>query len=397
MSSVPSVFFTDIGPQRPHAEELNVPPSELQQLSSAVHMLYEAALDPKRWPEFLRLVCKQLKGKAATLWLPSPNGVELGPIYTWGCKPEHLAAYSNHYLALDPFVQLPTGKVLTMHEFVPREQLERSEFFRNFLRPIDAVYSIGADISEQGRRVRFRVGRSARTGDFSTAERRFCEALVQHLQAAIRTYAEVNRLRAERAVYTQAMDNLALGTIILDESGRVLHTNALARQILAGCDGISLPETTMVFCHPDDAQRFKAAVLRISEARCAGKTGVAEVIRVQRPSGRPALRMIMRPAPIDLGEQNGAMTPAVAVFLSAEYTARDASAECVQKLFGLTQKEAMLALSLTNGRTLKEAANELNITPNTARAHTRAIFAKTGIDRQTKLVAAILRSAALLG
>lgn len=398
VSCVPSAFFTDIGPQRPYVEqEPNVPVSELQQLSRAVRMLYEGALDPKRWPEFLRFVCKQLKGKSATLLLPSPNGVEPGPIYTWGCKPEHIAAYTNHYFALDPFAQLPTGKVFTMHELVPREQRERSEFVRNFPRPIDAEYSIGVDISEQGSRGRFRVGRSARTGDFSDADRRFCEALVQHLQAAIRTYAEVNRLRVERAVYAQAMDNLSLGTIILDESGRVLHTNALARQILVGCDGISLTGTTLVLCHPDDAQRFKAAVVRMSEARRAGKAGVAEVIRVQHPSGRPALSMIVRPAPMDPGEQNGAMTPAVAVFLSAEYTTRDASVECVQKLFGLTQKEAMLALSLTSGRTLQQAANEMNITPNTARAHIRAIFAKTGIDRQTKLVAAILRSAALLG
>ena len=56
-----------------------------------------------------------------------------------------------------------------------------------------------------------------------------------------------------------------------------------------------------------------------------------------------------------------------------------------------------LALALANGQTLQEAAVTLGISLNTARAHLRAIFAETGIDRQTKLVHAILRSVAALG
>ena len=71
--------------------------------------------------------------------------------------------------------------------------------------------------------------------------------------------------------------------------------------------------------------------------------------------------------------------------------------ETVRKLFDLTRKEAELAMCLTNGRSLREAAVDLGITLNTARAHLRSIFAKTGIDRQARLVRAILRSVAALG
>jgi DNA-binding CsgD family transcriptional regulator len=41
--------------------------------------------------------------------------------------------------------------------------------------------------------------------------------------------------------------------------------------------------------------------------------------------------------------------------------------------------------------------DDLDITLNTARAHLSSIFAKTGIDRQARLVRAILRSVAALG
>jgi DNA-binding CsgD family transcriptional regulator len=73
----------------------------------------------------------------------------------------------------------------------------------------------------------------------------------------------------------------------------------------------------------------------------------------------------------------------VAVFLSMEH--------------GITNKETQLAMCLANGRSLQESAADIGITLNTARAHLRAIFAKTGIDGQTQLVRVILRSVAALG
>jgi DNA-binding CsgD family transcriptional regulator len=51
-------------------------------------------------------------------------------------------------------------------------------------------------------------------------------------------------------------------------------------------------------------------------------------------------------------------------------------------------------LRLAAGRSLLEAARDQGISLNTARAHLRAIFAKTGIDRQSRLVGALLKSAA---
>ena len=70
------------------------------------------------------------------------------------------------------------------------------------------------------------------------------------------------------------------------------------------------------------------------------------------------------------------------------------SHELVRRLFGFTSAEVALALLLTNGLTLDEAAAELNIRKNTARAHLRSIFSKTGVTRQTMLVRLLLNSVA---
>jgi DNA-binding CsgD family transcriptional regulator len=68
----------------------------------------------------------------------------------------------------------------------------------------------------------------------------------------------------------------------------------------------------------------------------------------------------------------------------------------VQQLFGLTPKEAALALRLAGGRSLAEAASDQGVSLNTARAHLRAIFGKTGVDRQSRLVSTLLKSVAML-
>jgi len=68
----------------------------------------------------------------------------------------------------------------------------------------------------------------------------------------------------------------------------------------------------------------------------------------------------------------------------------------VARLFGFTPTEAGLAMLLANGLTLDEASEQLGVSRNTTRTHLRAVFAKTGVTRQTGLVRLILQSVAPL-
>ena len=47
---------------------------------------------------------------------------------------------------------------------------------------------------------------------------------------------------------------------------------------------------------------------------------------------------------------------------------------------------------MANGLTLDEAAGELQIRKNTARAHLRSIFSKVGVTSQTALVRVLLNT-----
>jgi DNA-binding CsgD family transcriptional regulator/PAS domain-containing protein len=375
------------------------PPTGPELHEQMAQLLHEGALEPKRWREFLEVLGRQLKGNSATLILRSPTIGETGLLYTWGGSAEVISQYARRYFATDPFVQLPDKQVITLHDFVPPGELERSPFFTDYLVPWDSIYHLGVDVRDEGRfYARLRVSRPRSAGNFSAADRAVVERLVPHFDNAIRTRATIDAARMGRAVYAEAMDQLTLATLILDTTGRVIHANALARDLLGQPDRITLAGDRLVFTEPTDAKRFRDAVERAIDARRAVQPGIVEALRVRRALGPGQFAVIVRPASGRLGTEEPTLSSAVAVFISAETDrAQTPPVETVRKLFDLTRKEAQLAMCLTNGRSLREAAADLDITLNTARAHLRSIFAKTGIDRQARLVRAILRSVAALG
>ncbi len=375
---------------------------DVQHFSHLVHLIHEGVLETRALRRFLELLTIQLHGNSGILILRSSHLGEPPMSIVHGYVPRSDSSYFGYYMATDPFVQLPEGRAITMHDFVDTAELERSEYFREYLIPLDMVYALGVDLRDKGRyHVRLRICRPRQAGNFTATDCRYVEAFVPHLRTAMRIFAELDVMRSERGFYAEAMDQLTLATIVLNETGEILHANRLAESILATRDGLSRSNDTLMIDHHDDAKRFRELVVRAVEAQRTSRTGLVEVMRVRRPSGKPDISLAVRPSTSRTGLQNERLTNTVAVFLSTNTLDGDEkppmSAEVIQKLFGLTPKEATLALHLAAGKSLLDAARTLNMSPNTARTHLRSVFAKTGVDRQASLVRVLLKSVAMLG
>jgi len=68
----------------------------------------------------------------------------------------------------------------------------------------------------------------------------------------------------------------------------------------------------------------------------------------------------------------------------------------VQASFGLTAAEVDVTMKLASGLTLKEAAQDLEISVNTARNHLQSVFDKSGINRQSDLVMVVTQLSVIL-
>src|SRR5207244_1495094 len=108
-------------------------------------------------------------------------------------------------------------------------------------------------------------------------------------------------------------------------------------------------------------------------------------LALSRTSGGRSLGILVQSlAPGDGG--SGANSGTVAVFIRDPESSTDVQGEFLRQLFDLSPAEAEVARQLALGLSLDEAASLLHIRRNTARAHLRSIFSKSGITRQADLV-----------
>jgi DNA-binding CsgD family transcriptional regulator len=389
-----SVLRAGLRREKPIGAALN-----LKRFSELLLHLERGVTRRVHWDQFLELLGQELRASVTGLVLRPVAAGQKGHMHLWGASAEGFAAYTRYYFALDPFVQLPPGRVVTLDEMVGADVLERSEFYRDYLVPYDAIYHLGVDLRTAGPyHARLRVCRPRHAGPFGPGDRALCELLVPHLQVAVEAHSEFELMCTERSVYAQAMDHLTMATLILDHESRVIHANDAALEILAQQDGILLDDDHLALPNREDTELFRAACKKAAAGRRSGQPNIVEVVRIHRSAGKEPVIVIVKPAATNHSPaDDAAMFGAVAVFLSMEHGIMESTATGIQKLLGLTNKETQLAMCLANGRSLQESAADISITLNTARAHLRAIFAKTGIDGQTQLVRVILRSVAALG
>jgi DNA-binding CsgD family transcriptional regulator len=110
----------------------------------------------------------------------------------------------------------------------------------------------------------------------------------------------------------------------------------------------------------------------------------------------PVRAVIRRLHPASAG-MLGAASQAVALYVTDPRKPIETSEEMLQRLFGLTAREAAVLRILAEGEDLQAAAAQLGIGIGTVRSHVKHIMETTGASRQAELVRMVLSSPAWLG
>ena len=375
-----------------------------------IGLIYEGPLQDKPWQGFLPALRQLFDAQVVSLVLRPPVSGDQGVILNCrrgedGSLQEGLADpddweaihYREQFFAIDPFVNLPPGKVVTQQELVPDEELLESDYYRNYLKPIGLFHILGVDTVEpDGMLARLRIARRPDEEAFNERDKALCQKLLPHLRRAIQIHARLSRTESERDIYAGAVDQLSVATIILDERSRVLATNGIAKVLLEQKDGICTVDRELRLTDRRDNTRLRELIEAALGAQRAGTTGMARALRVSRPSGQAELGLVIRPVPAAEWSETQA-SPRIAIFISDPEHQEPTSQRVLGELFGLTPAEANLAIKLTRGKSLAQVSGEQNISQHTARAQLKSVFAKTGATRQAELVRLVLKSVATLG
>jgi len=368
---------------------------DLTRYNQLVGEIYEGALDPKLMATALRSFLKLYDANFVTLILRVPDQPDTGVMIIVGeIEGAGDVCYMTYPQTNSPFANQPLDHVFTVDDIMSSTQWEQNGYFKMFCEPHDVYHLMCADISTpDGGKLRFRMTRPKRAANFSVHERAVCASFLPHLRRASQLHNLLDRSESLSELYSQAISRLSVATLVLDESGSVLQINPVAQEILARSDGLKLVGGRLEATYPSDNRELQR-LIRAAFSPDAPKD--AEAMSVTRPSGLVALGVVVESIrSLDWAEEKG--QPAALVYIRDASSKSLASEVVTKQLFNLTKAETALAMELANGLSLEEAAEVLNIRRNTARAHLRSIFSKTGVRRQTELVRILLNSVVALG
>jgi len=353
--------------------------------------LYEGPLEDPPWSTFLEALRARF-GALTTTWIVRASD-DAGPgLAVSRGERRFESAYRERFFASDPFVNLPEGEVVTLADLLPGAALRRTAFYRQLLAPAGVRQVMGVDLAAHGLAARLRISRGPRTPRFSRAERAVLAALVPHARRALRLYARTAHAESERDAYS---DRLALGVLLLDARGRVVSRNAASERLERSGAGIDVRDGRPSAATPEDTRVLRNAIERALAAREPNAPALVEALQLRGRAGA-AFGVLLRPLAREAASA-GKPRPALALFFGDPATREEIPIDTLRGLFAFTAAEARLAAQLAAGASLDTAAAQLAIARNTARAHLRSIFEKTGVSRQAELVRLILRSVATLG
>jgi len=188
----------------------------------------------------------------------------------------------------------------------------------------------------------------------------------------------------------EVLNRLHVGVVLVDAACTSLLANDNAEALLSGKSGLFLDKGTLTASTPNVRTELKRLIAEAS-LQDVELSGQMSVMTVERQPPRLPLTLLISPLRNRLSEGVAGNHQATAmVFVSEENQKIELSAEVLNLLYGLTPAEARLTIALVDGLELEQIANEFNVSLHTLRGHLKSIFRKTGVRRQSELVALIL-------
>lgn len=199
-------------------------------------------------------------------------------------------------------------------------------------------------------------------------------ALAEGIEEALAVARRTEMLANPAAL--SALDALPMAALAVDADAKLLFANRRGGELLSSRDPIFL----------DGLGICRARLLGKDESlkdAIDGLTAEADAhVRVYALESQDGRRFSMLVEP----PQNGAGEVAAILFLRPIDGLAPPSADELRRLFAFSPAEARLAHELAKGQDLKEAAEALGVTINTARTYLRVVFQKAGVNRQSELI-----------
>ena len=183
-----------------------------------------------------------------------------------------------------------------------------------------------------------------------------------------------------------------LGVILLSPTGGVVGWNGAGEAVFRDRLGV-VESRGLRFFNPSNHEALAHARDRLADSRASQV--IVKFVQAEDDDPHFAYMAPLSATPAEMIIDIPGADRASAALIFPAVEATDHLWRTIRESFGLTPAETRLAARLKDGLTLKEAAEDLNVSLNTVRNQLRAVFEKMGLNRQSDLVRALAQLSAL--
>ncbi|MBO0681490.1 helix-turn-helix transcriptional regulator [Mycolicibacterium sp. S2-37] len=361
---------------------------EFSRLVSAVHA---AAVEPEHWVSAMADVSRVCGATGGGIILS--DGVTRS-VKSASIPPDALQPYMSHYHRVDYVLEAversPVGLVHSGKALIELDP--RSEFNADWMRPHHMDDGLFVRLTDGPSPTCFLVATLGRNEPFATTERvELVNALVPHLQQALRTQMHLQELRREADDTAGAVDSMPAAVVVVGPRAAVVHANSAAEVMLSRTGGLGVTGGRLradSVAADADLQRSVAEALGLTDA---GARRGSSLLCPRRGVERP---LVLHVFPFTSRVRDDCAPRALVVVVDPERRP-EPTVEIWRRLFGLTHAESDVAVRVARGQGLAPIADELSLSLATVKTHVQRVFEKTGTHRQAELVRLLLALAPL--
>jgi len=358
-------------------------------LSTLVAALYDAAGDTSLWPAFLHELTLATRSNQAAILLHDVKHGDHSVSLQWGVDAAAIRSYGEYYGKCDVWARkaarlVYTGWLGTSEQVSPFEELARSEFYSDYLKPNDMAHAMwGVIENSSSRLINLGLYRDLRRQPFRIQDLELLRFLAPHLERAFRLHLKLAELKTRAEDLQRAIDMLPSGIIFLGANAGIVHMNRTAAKILAENDGLIAARGRLAAERTSESAELESLIAQARDTSVGTGLRPAGAIAISRCL-RQSLSVLITPVR-NMSLDTTSPVHAIAFVTDPSQRVRP-GADVLRTLFGLTPAECRVALLLAEGHAPPAIADLLGISTNTLKTQLASIYRKTGTSRQTQLV-----------
>ncbi|MBC9879827.1 helix-turn-helix transcriptional regulator [Bradyrhizobium sp. INPA01-394B] len=360
-------------------------PVELPEL---VGLIYEAAAIPDRWPSVLATVSRTVDGAGGLLrTATSPQ------IFRWTSSPDlhddFVEFIRDGWAAINPrparIAAVNHAGFIRDSDHFTTEELNNDPVY-GFLRSKGLGYAAGTVLCvPSGDAITFSFEKSHRKGPVTMEAIGFLDSLRPHLARAALLAARLG-LEQARAM-TDALREVGLPAAVLKARGKLYAANERFEALIPNT--VNDQPSRLIFSDPAIDRLFLAGLDAINQS----VIGTPRVCSFPIAAAEGGVPMIVHLLPVAGNAQDIFFAASKLIIITPVDRGAVPNAEVIAGLFDLTPAEARVARQIALGETVEQVARKAGLSNVTIRNQLKSVLNKTGLGRQSDLVALLSGSA----